>query len=156
MPAGEGRISDSIDKNKAGGVGGTIRFMSWFSFHRIDYTRHSFPQQSLRDEWNEMLNTQLDLARKIPSPAYVLHTDSTNDHLFAVIVAPEGDLGGRDGYGKHLDLCRAVRIFKQGAYVYAVSIGEPGSSDRADDKSSQRLERLRQKVNAFAASIKFE
>jgi hypothetical protein len=151
----EGHTSDSIDRQNSG-IAGTVRFIGFVSIYRIDYRKMTVAPASLHEELEDMLNTQLDLYRKIPSRAYVLQQESAGDRLFAVLVAPEGNLSAVDGYGKHKDLSRAMLIFKHGDYVYAVSTDDRDSFAVASDKSPKRIDRLRKQVEEFTASIQFK
>jgi hypothetical protein len=149
------KVQDSADEEKMCITAGTVSFVSWLGVYRIDYM--GAYQAPIQEELNRMLKTQLDWYRKIPSPkAYVLHQEFDGERLFAVLVAPEGQLNAVDGYGKHIDLCRAMLIFKHGYYIYAVSADANDSiGTKSDDKSPERINRLRKKTDEFAGSIKF-
>ncbi|HVU28655.1 MAG TPA: hypothetical protein VHG71_13100 [Verrucomicrobiae bacterium] len=149
------QVQDSVDEQKMYVTAGTVRFVSYIGTYRIDYmVAHKAP---LEDELNRMLNIQLDWYQKIPSPnAYMLHQEFNDDQLFAVLVAPEGDLSALNGYGKHLDLCRTMLIFEHGYYIYAVSADANDSLEaKSNDKSPERLKSLRKQVDEFARTIKF-
>jgi hypothetical protein len=137
---------------------GGVSFVSWVGVYRIDYiVAHKAPVQ---DELNRMLSTQLDWYRKIPSTnVYVLYQEMDGERMFAVLVAPKGDLGtltSTDGkHLEHADLSRAMLIFKHGYYIYAVSVDAMDIGAKSDDKSPKRIKWLHQKVGEFADSIKF-
>jgi hypothetical protein len=153
---GKVHVSDDVDRKNGVVSAGTVHFSAWTGTYRIDYlaARH-VPSQKDPLDW--MLATQLEMYRKIPSPqAYVLYREFDKDGLFAVLVAPEGDLRTVNGYGKHLDLSRTMLIFKNGDFIYAISADDPDSDvDKSDDKSSARIDRLRSQIDEFARSIKF-
>src|ERR1039457_5957986 len=148
-------IQDTLDKEKGVVMGGSLRFRGWAGVYRIDYMAAT--NASLQEEINRMLNIQLDWYRQIPSPqAHMLHQEFDGEHLFAVLVAPEGQLDITDKYGKHPDLCRSMLIFRHGYYIYAVS----GDADdflevKSDDKSPERMNRLRKDINEFSETINF-
>jgi hypothetical protein len=152
------KVEDSVDEQKMSVTAGTVRFISFIGVYRIDYMVAR--EAPIQDELSRMLNIQLDWYRKIPSPnAYVLHQEFDGEHLFAVLVAPEGDLSAlttSDGkHTEHPDLSRAMLIFKHGYYIYAVSADAMDIGAKSDDKSPKRINWLHQKVSEFADSIKF-
>ena len=151
------KVQDWANEEKMYVTTGGVSFVSWVGISRIDYIpAHDAPVQ---DEFNRMLNTQLDWYRKIPSTnVYVLHQELDGERLFAVLVAPNGDLGALTGdpkHPEHPDLSRAMLIFKHGYYIYAASVDAMDIGAQSDDKSPKRINWLRQKVTEFADSIKF-
>lgn len=149
------QAQDTLEKENGVVMAGSLRFIGLAGVYRIDYTMAS--NTPFQDKLNRMLNIQLDWYRRIPSPnAYVLHQEFNNDRLFAVLVAPEGQLGITDNAGKHPDLCRSMLIFKKGNFIYAVSTDANDSLEaKSSDKSPERLASLRKQVSEFADTIKF-
>jgi hypothetical protein len=152
------KIQDWAAEEKMYVTTGGVSFVSWVGVYRIDYiVARKAPVQ---DELNRMLSTQLDWYRKIPSTnVYVLYQKMDGERMFAVLVAPKGNLGSfitSDGkHWEHADLSRAMLIFKHGYYIYAVSADAMDIGAKSDDKSPKRINWLRQKVDEFADSIKF-
>jgi hypothetical protein len=148
-------VQDTLEKEKGVVMGGGLRFLGFAGVYRIDYMAAT--NASLQEEINRMLSIQLGWYRNIPSPnAYVLHQEFNDDRLFAVLVAPEGQLDITDSYGKHPDLSRSMLIFKRGKYIYAVSADVNDSLEaKSSDKSPERLANLRKQVSEFAETIKF-
>ena len=149
------QVQDSVEKEKGEVTAGSLRFLGWAGVYRIDYMAAT--NASLQEDINKMLNIQLSWYRNIPSPnAYVLHQEFDGDRLFAVLVAPEGQLDITDSNGKHPDLCRSMLIFKHENFIYAVSGDASDTFEiKSNDKSPERINRLRKDINEFAETINF-
>jgi hypothetical protein len=149
------QIQDSADKEKGVVMAGSLRFLGFAGVYRIDYMADT--NSSPRESINRILDIQLEWYRQIPSPkAYVLHQEFDGERLFAVLVAPEGQLDISDSYGKHPDLSRSMLIFKHGYYIYAVSADANDSLEaKSSDNSPERFKRLRKQIDEFAETIKF-